>query len=145
MSDGRLAAEVRTVVIDRARGICEYCGSQARFATQSFSIEHIVPRSKGGTSTPENLALACQGCNNHKYNKISGRDPATGEIIRLFHPRHQSWDEHFVWNEDYSLIIGITAWGRTTVETLQLNRSALVGLRRVLFAMGEHPPTSIDG
>ncbi|MDX2285233.1 MAG: HNH endonuclease [Bacteroidia bacterium] len=40
-------------------GCCEYCKSQAAFATYSFSIEHIIPLSKGGTHDLSNLALAC--------------------------------------------------------------------------------------
>lgn len=50
------------------------------------------------------------------------------------------WADHFVWNEDFSLIIGITPIGRATVETLQLNREGLVNLRKVLYPIGEHPP-----
>jgi hypothetical protein len=38
------------------------------------------------------------------------------------------------------MIIGLTPIGRTTVEALQLNREGVVNLRRVLYAMGEHPP-----
>ena len=39
---------LKNKVVERAQGSCEYCRSQARFATQSFSIEHIIPQSKGG-------------------------------------------------------------------------------------------------
>jgi len=46
----------------------------------------------------------------------------------------------YIWNEDFTLIIGLTPTGRATVETLQLNREGLVNLRRLLYAMGEHPP-----
>jgi 5-methylcytosine-specific restriction endonuclease McrA len=56
---------LKNKVIERAQGTCEYCRSQARFATQAFSIEHIKPQSKGGETSLDNLALACQGCNNH--------------------------------------------------------------------------------
>ena len=65
MSEKRVTAEQKQAVFERARGCCEYCRSQARFATQSFSIEHIIPRQLGGENTLDNLALACQGCNNH--------------------------------------------------------------------------------
>ena len=69
MPEKRVTAEQRQAVLERARGCCEYCKSQVRFATQSFSIEHIIPRHAGGETTLDNLALACQGCNNHKYTK----------------------------------------------------------------------------
>ena len=65
MPEKRVTAEQKQAVLERARGCCEYCKSQARFATQSFSIEHIIPRQLGGETTLDNLALACQGCNNH--------------------------------------------------------------------------------
>jgi len=38
------------------------------------------------------------------------------------------------------MIIGLTPSGRATVEALDLNRSSLINLRRVLRASGEHPP-----
>jgi len=140
MPDGRATPEQKKVIVERARGCCEYCRSQARFAVQPFSIEHIIPKSQGGSTTLENLALACQGCNNHKYTRTHGRDPISGEKVALYHPRQQRWRDHFAWNDDFTLIIGLTPVGRATVETLALNRAGLVSLRRVLFAMGEHPP-----
>ena len=87
-----------------------------------------------------NLALACQGCNNHKYTKTEASDPVSGAMAPLFHPRRQRWRDHFTWDNTYTVIIGLTPTGRATVETLQLNRAGLVNLRRVLYAMGEHPP-----
>jgi len=35
----------------------------------------IVPRSQGGETTMGNLALSCQGCNNHKYTNSKGEIP----------------------------------------------------------------------
>lgn len=142
MSERRVTAQQKRVVVKRAQGCCEYCRSQARFAMQSFSVEHIVPRSRGGKTTLDNLALACQGCNNHKYIKTEGQDPVTGEFVSLYHPRQQRWRDHFAWNEEFTLIIGLTTTGRATVETLRLNREGLVNLRRTLYAMAEHPPAN---
>lgn len=132
--------DLRELVVARAGGCCEYCRSQERFATQSFSIEHIIPRSRGGQNLADNLALSCQGCNNHKYNKTQGYDPVTAEMVALFHPRLQNWDEHFIWNDDYTLVLGLSPVGRATIETLRLNREGLINLRRVLLLAGEHPP-----
>ena len=95
MTDKRPSAELRQQVFERARGCCEYCRSQARYASQTFSAEHIVPRAKGGLTELVNLALACQGCNNHKYQKIEALDPATNELAPLYHPREDRWGEHF--------------------------------------------------
>jgi 5-methylcytosine-specific restriction endonuclease McrA len=140
MNDNKITPQIKQQVRLRAKNCCEYCFSQEKFATHSFSVEHIKPLSKGGNNNPDNLALSCQGCNNHKYNKTEGKDPVSGAIISLYDPRQQNWQEHFSWNQDYTLIIGLTPRGRATVEVLRLNREGLVNLRRILYAMGEHPP-----
>lgn len=114
--------------------------SQARYAPESFSVEHIVPRAKGGQTKLNNLALACQGCNNHKYIHTEAVDPVTGDVVSLFHPRQQRWGEHFAWTEDFAQVVGLTPTGRATVEILQLNRFGVVNLRRALHLIGEHPP-----
>src|SRR6476469_893914 len=106
MAEDRVGPALRRQVANRARGCCEYCRSQERFAMQSFSAEHIQPRSRKGATTLANLAWACQGCNNHKHNRSSALDPVTGVIVRLFHPRRQRWADHFVWNQDATLIVG---------------------------------------
>ena len=140
MTDNKLTPQIKQQVRLRAKNCCEYCYSQEKFATHSFSVEHIKPLSRGGNNNLDNLALSCQGCNNHKYNKTEGKDTVSGAIISLYNPRHQNWQEHFNWNQDYTLIIGLTPTGRTTVEILRLNREGLVNLRRILYTMGEHPP-----
>src|SRR5438477_12594852 len=98
------------------------------------------PRSRTGRRSHANLALTCQGCNNHKYNRTKARDPISGETVGLFHPRRDRWTDHFGWSDDGTQILGLSRIGRATVEALQLNREALVGLRRVLVEAGEHPP-----
>lgn len=145
MAEPRIPARWRQIVAERAAGICEYCRSQSRFAMQPFSVEHIDPRSEAGESTLDNLALACQGCNNHKYTKVEGEDPVSGQVAPLFHPRRQRWSDHFRWSPDFSMVVGITPTGRATVEALRLNRSGVVNLRRVLYLAGEHPPAESSG
>ena len=110
---------------------------------QPFSAEHIVPRSQNGVTALANLAWACQGCNNHKYNRSASRDPITGALVPLFHPRRDQWREHFAWNEDATILFGVSPTGRATVECLRLNRTGLVALRRVLVRVGEHPPVDV--
>ena len=143
MSSKRVTAQQKRIVIRRARGCCEYCRSQLRFTNQAFSIEHIIPKSQGGQTTLDNLALSCQSCNNHKYTRTEGMDPVSSQIVPLYHPRRQQWAEHFAWNDDCTRIIGMTPIGRATVETLHLNKSGLVNLRRILYAVGEHPPPNL--
>jgi HNH endonuclease len=140
MPEPRPGIGLRRLTIERAHGCCEYCFSQARYLTQSFAIEHIVPKHRGGRTTAANLAVSCQDCNNHKYTKVKARDPLTHKLVSLFNPRRQEWAEHFAWNAHYTEVIGLTAAGRATVAALRLNRDEVVNLRRVLLAHGEHPP-----
>lgn len=133
------AAQVR-LVTTRAHACCEYCRSQARFSPDPFSIEHIIPRSRGGATEPENLALSCQGCNSRKYTSTEAADPVSGEFVALFNPRLQRWTDHFAWNEDFTLILGLSPVGRATVSKLQLNRHGLLELRGVLAQAQQHPP-----
>jgi hypothetical protein len=140
MPKPHIPAKLRKMIAERARGCCEYCLSQASFSTQSFSIEHIIPSIKGGKTEADNLALSCQGCNNYKHVRTEGVDPISKKIFPLYHPRQQRWEDHFVWNDDYSLIIGLTATGRVTVEILRLNRDGLLNLRRLLHSVKKHPP-----
>ena len=133
--------KLKQKVVHRARGLCEYCKSPANISPQPFSIEHIIPRSKGGKTSYVNLALSCQGCNNHKYIKTNDIDLITNEQVPLFNPRKHIWEEHFRWSDDTLDCIGVTAIGRVTVRALQLNRYELRNLRKLLLSVGKHPPS----
>ena len=140
MPEPRITARQKTEIADRADRCYEYCRSQEPFSPDPFVVEHIVPRSRGGSDELSNLAFACQGCNGHKHTSTEAADPLTGRLAPLFHPRRDEWARHFVWSGDTRRIIGVTPTGRATVERLRLNRPGLVNLRRVLRAQGEHPP-----
>ena len=133
-------AALRRQVRARARGLCEYCRFPADFTNAAFHCEHIIPREAGGEARLDNLAWACPWCNAYKYTKIRASDPQSGRLVPLFNPRRQHWKRHFAWSEDLLIIIGSTATGRATVATLHLNRPELLNLRRVLSAVGAHPP-----
>jgi hypothetical protein len=109
---------LKQLVFDRAHGMCEYCCSQAKYAIDPLVIDHIQPVSRGGQTLADNLALSCQTCNNYKYNKTKALDPATDQIVPLFHPRQMEWSAHFIWNEDTTQMLGITSIGRATVALL---------------------------
>ncbi|MCS7187328.1 MAG: HNH endonuclease [Armatimonadetes bacterium] len=130
---------LRQLAFERSKGRCEYCLFPARLTNAPMHCEHIIPKSKGGTSSPENLALACAWCNGFKGAKTHARDPKTGRLARLFNPRKDRWDRHFRWSDDLTRIEGLTAIGRATVEALKLNRNELVQLRMLLLSIGEHP------
>lgn len=140
----RVSEKLRARVAGRAGDRCEYCLSPAHYATQRFSVEHVIPRGKGGTSTFENLALSCQGCNNHKYDHTEAADPVSGELVPLYNPRRDRWADHFAWSSDTLSIIGLSPTGRATVSALALNRPGVVNLRRLLVAVAEHPPAELD-
>ena len=107
MSSERPSVRIRQHVEHRARGCCEYCFSQRRFSSDPFSVEHILPRSRGGITDPTNLALACQGCNNHKYIHVSAVDPVSGAEAPLYHPRQDIWSQHF------ACLPGLTTTGKS--------------------------------
>lgn len=47
-----------------ARGLCHYC--QRTFAFKELTLDHIVPLSRGGTTSPGNVVPACRACNKGK-------------------------------------------------------------------------------
>jgi len=140
MPRAHLSVDTQRVVIERAHNRCEYCQSQADYATETFAVEHIHPLSRGGANDLNNLALSCSGCNGRKYNKTEAPDPTDGAMAPLFNPREQQWREHFCWSSDYTRIVGLTPTGRATLEALQMNRLGLINIRQLLYAIGKHPP-----
>ena len=55
----------RTMIYKRDGHKCQYCGS-----TKELTIDHIIPRSRGGEDTWENLVVACMPCNTRKSDKL---------------------------------------------------------------------------
>lgn len=131
-----LARAIKT----RARNRCEYCQTPADYAPEPFEMEHIEPRSLGGATASDNLALACGGCNGYKGARTSARDEATRQTVALFHPRRDIWTDHFAWSGDGQTLRGLTPTGRVTIQILQLNRAALGNLRWLLSTQNLHPP-----
>jgi len=123
----------------RAHGRCQYCLMHESLQGATFHIEHVIPASRGGESTLENLALACPGCNLHKANRTTAVDPLTGEQVPLFHPILQRWPEHFRF-KGYEME-GYTAVGRATVAMLDLNHLRRQRIRQAEKAFGLYPPT----
>lgn len=141
MSVKKVPFSLRLFVATRAKYYCEYCQLLEDFSSQSFTIEHIKPRQKGGDNTLENLAYACSGCNAFKHTKTEDMDQKTGEIVALYNPRKQVWQEHFLWSNDFTEILGKTPCGRVTINALKLNRKGLINLRRLLVTQNYHPPS----
>jgi 5-methylcytosine-specific restriction endonuclease McrA len=59
-----LGYEVREYLLNKWNRACAYCDAQ----NVPFEVEHIHPKSKGGSNRVSNLALACRSCNNKKDN-----------------------------------------------------------------------------
>jgi hypothetical protein len=89
---------------------------------------------------PGNLALACLDCNSRKGPNVAGIDPDSGEIVRLFQPRSDQWNDHFTWRG--ARIEALTKIGRTTIAVLDLNRPARVLVRQALIEEGVFPPAA---
>lgn len=128
----------RQLVRERAGGCCEYCRLSIISRVVPFHIDHIIPVKHDGSDDIANLALACYNCNVYKGYNLAGTDPITGEIARLYHPRTQIWDEHFVIQANMH-ITGITPEGRVTVRVLQINLEERIEIRQVLAEIGEYP------
>lgn len=118
---------------------CGYCLSEEILMGISLVPDHIIPLAAGGSNARENLWPACRQCNETKNNRTHAADPQTGEIVPLFNPRTQLWDEHFTWNRDFTLIQALTSTGRATLTALQLNRTLLVRARQRWKLMGWQP------
>jgi len=89
---------------------CQYCGR--RFPTSELSIDHVVPRSRGGQMTWENVVCACLRCNVKKGGRTpteagmhmitKPRKPRRSPVInlKLSHAKYRSWKQfldHAYW------------------------------------------------
>jgi hypothetical protein len=129
----------RELVRRRAERRCEYCRlSEDDDPLFEFHVEHIIAKQHGGTDSVRNLALACDQDNLRKGPNLTGIDPQTGKVTRLFHPRRHKWWWHFHW--DGPFLVGRTAIGRATIAVLGMNLSQRVALREELIAAGRWPP-----
>jgi hypothetical protein len=129
-----LNADLIRQVWQRARARCEYCQLPSAFHPAPFQIDHIIARQHGGTAAVDNLALACIHCNRFKGPNIAGVDPDSGEIVRLFHPRRDTWTEHLIW--DGPELEALTQIGRVTISLLLINDPEVVAVRKALQEEG---------
>ena len=84
----------RKNVLRRDRFRCQYCG-----AREHLTIDHVMPRSRGGKDTWENLVAACTGCNARKGCRTP--DEAAMPLVRRpFRPSHVMFIRDYVGNVD---------------------------------------------
>ena len=89
--DGFYRREVRFSrrnIFERDRNRCQYCGRV--FPRHELSIDHVVPRSRGGRDCWENMVLACVRCNVRKGQRL----PHETGIRLIRHPRKPNWVPH---------------------------------------------------
>ena len=135
--------EVRAAVVARAGDRCEYCRLPTRGQVATFPVDHVNPRTAGGTSDLSNLALACPHCNAHKWAAVEGTDPVSGERSRLFNPRLDAWDEHFEWSsKEPGRLNARTAIALVTIHRLRMNDPDMISLRGLLAELGLFPEVS---
>lgn len=72
---GRLT---RRDIFLRDRYACQYCGKQ----TKDLTLDHVMPRHRGGGHSWENIVAACKGCNHHK----AGRTPEEARMLLRHEP-----------------------------------------------------------
>ncbi len=109
----RRPAFTRFNVFLRDRFACQYCSRP--FPSDELTFDHVVPRSRGGMTTWENVVAACSCCNLAKGNRLpkeSGmfprhapRAPSSQELQqngRAFPPNflHQSWRDFLYWDTE---------------------------------------------
>jgi len=75
----------RRNIYQRDRNQCQYCG--ARPPREEMTIDHIVPRSRGGKTVWENVVLACSACNARKGHRLLSESSMS--LIRK--PRKPHW------------------------------------------------------
>lgn len=140
MSKAHIPRSLRQRVMTEFGNQCAYCHSLTAITGARLVIDHIIPEAAGGETTQENLCVACHSCNEFKGAKTEAEDPLTGERVPLFHPRRHRWNDHFSWSEDGTMIIGLSAVGRATVQALNMNHLDVVEARRRWVRVGWHPP-----
>lgn len=57
----------RRQIFARDRHQCQYCGTRRK--SEDLTLDHVLPRSRGGKATWENLVVACLACNQRKGNR----------------------------------------------------------------------------
>jgi 5-methylcytosine-specific restriction endonuclease McrA len=138
MSSAYVPASLQRRVRERAGYRCEYCRLSQAHQHGTFHVDHVWPRVERGPTTIENLALACISCSLRKGPRTTAPDPETGDLVHLFNPRTDAWDEHFALTSGFALK-GKTPVGRATVAALRLNHPLAIEIREEEAARGRYP------
>jgi hypothetical protein len=129
-----IGQQMRREIRARAEGRCEYCLMDEALLLWGCEIDHVISKKHGGDSELSNLAFACARCNRAKGTDVGSIHPASGEFVRLFNPRRDRWDNHFM--IEGSWIVGLTLTGQVTVTLLQFNEEERLLERAILQQAG---------
>ena len=124
-------AALRRLVRQRANFSCEYCRIHEDDTLLPHEPDHIIALKHRGETTESNLAWACFTCNRSKSSDLSSIDIETKELVRLFNPRIEAWEDHFSLKRDGE-IAPLTGVGRVTAFLLNLNRPEHLEVRSAL-------------
>jgi 5-methylcytosine-specific restriction endonuclease McrA len=80
----------RSNILLRDEETCQYCGKR----TRDLTLDHIIPRSRGGQSTWENLVASCKACNGKKGNRLLKE--ANMHLLRQPRPLSQEYASFFL-------------------------------------------------
>jgi 5-methylcytosine-specific restriction endonuclease McrA len=72
-------------IFARDNNTCQYCGQ--RLPRMDLNLDHVIPRSRGGLSTWENIVCSCHACNRRK----GGRTPEEARMMLIRRPRRPEW------------------------------------------------------
>jgi hypothetical protein len=103
------------------------------------TIDHIIAEKHGGSTSADNLALACTVCYARKGSDLASIDERTGANEPLFNPRRDRWTDHFRLG---GRIEPLSAIARVTARLLGFNHPNRVKERELLVtagAIGEPP------
>ncbi len=84
---------------------CQYC--QTRFPPDQLTFDHVIPRSKGGSTSFDNIVAACEPCNTRKgdrYDMVPIREPRTPtsrQLAKASPPNvklHDTWIDWLYWS-----------------------------------------------
>lgn len=120
----------RKKVWKRAGGKCEYCQLPEEDSVLPHELDHIRAKKHRGPKTLQNTCVSCAHCNVAKGSDATSYDPVTDNLVRLFNPRKDDWEDHFFW--DGPILHGKIPIARATVELLRINAPARMEHRRLL-------------
>jgi len=122
---------LRQFIRHRSGGICEYCQFAEENSFDPFQVDHIIAEKHRGPSVESNLAWSCFYCNTYKGPNVAGWIAETGAIVRLYHPRKDTWSDHFQWNGP--MLVNRSDVGSVTIDVLRMNHPDALAVRRVLL------------